>query len=119
MHDHEALAMIHELRLIPRGGDRSLVVTWDDMTGAIRGDGAEHAVAAIERYAPRETIPIEPEGSGYTLSAEPSRSLADMVAILHNSFRVPDWLMAYYPTPDQDDGDCPAGDELPETPLEH
>lgn len=113
--------MKRELRLVPRGSEDLLVVTWDDETGAIEGEGAEHVIAKVDRYAPGAQIPCMPECSGYTLSAEPRKSLADMAAILHNSFRVPDWLMEHYPEPDEgeDEGDFEDGDELPITPVEH
>lgn len=116
--------MIRELRLVPRGGDEPLVVTWDDVTGAIEGEGAANVLAAINRYTPGDSIPCMPECSGYTLTSEPRRSLPCMAAILHNHFLIPDWLMEHYPPPDEpevdegDEGDEDWGD-LPVTPVEH
>ena len=113
--------MIRELRLIPRGGDDMILVEWNDETGTIEGDGAEYVAARIDRYVPGEQIPCMPECSGYTLSAEPRKSLADMAAILHEHFRIPDWLMEHYPEPDEDESgdEWPGSENLPITPVEH
>lgn len=116
--------MIREIRLVPRGGDDTLVVTWDDETGAITGEGAEHVERAIQRYEPGTSIPCMPQCSAYTLTAAPRRSLPCMAAILHRHFRIPDWLMEHYPPPDEpedDEGDDfgEGWDDLPVTPIEH
>lgn len=114
--------MRRELRLIPLGSDDLLVVDWDDETGVIEGLGAEAVVAKVDQYKPGARIPCMPECSGYTLSAEPRKSLADMAVILDTHFRIPDWLMELYPEPDEgDDQDDPGedDDDLPVTPILH
>ena len=44
-----------------------------------------------------------------------------MAAILHEHFRIPDWLMEHCPEPDEDEpGDeWPGSENLPITPVEH
>lgn len=113
--------MKRALRLVPRGSEDLLAVTWDDETGAIDGDGAAEVDAWIDRYKPGTAIPCMPECSGYTLSAEPRKSMADMAAMLHNGFRIPEWLMAHYPEPDEDadEADFEDGDGLPIIPVAH
>lgn len=79
-----------------------LVFDWDESTGAVTGPDA----ARVLELATWCTVPMHPHPWSYQLGPEPTKSRADMAAMLGWNHRLPPELAAAYPQPKRapDDG---------------
>lgn len=86
-----------------------LVFDWDVETGVVAGRDA----ARILEMASWPVVNAHPVPWTWALSAEPTKSLTDMAAILGWSHQLPDDLQAHYPQPAEEIEDVSDLDDLP------
>lgn len=89
--------------------ETTLVFDWDVETGVVTGPDAAYILQVVNGgFVPAHPIPWT-----WELSAEPTKSLTDMAAILGWSHRLPDDLQAHYPEPAEEIEDASDLDDVP------
>lgn len=89
--------------------EKPLVFDWDISTGEVTGPDAARILALA---VPEASMPAHPSPWLWYLSAEPTKNMTDMAAILGWSHQLPAELLAAYPVPEEE-GDVDADDDVP------
>lgn len=92
-----------------------LVIDWDESTGEVSGPDAPYVLD----LATWGRMPMHPHPWTYELGPEPTKSRADMAAMLGWRHHLPPDLAAAYPQPEQEPDAAVSDNEIPLVDLVH